>query len=46
MLKLIICFVIANIEKKNGVTLSIIQKSCVFLQHFKMYEHSHYKTTA
>lgn len=29
MLKLIICFVIANIGK-NRVTLSIIQKSCVF----------------
>lgn len=34
MLKLIICFVIANIEK-NGVTLSIIQKSCVFCSILK-----------
>lgn len=46
MLKLIICFVIANIGKKQSHLVNNSEKLCIFLQHCKMYEYSHYKTTA
>lgn len=45
MLKLIICFVIANIGKKQSHLVNNSEKLCIFAA-FNMYEHSHYKTTA